>query len=192
MKRFLMSASLLSTLLFAGCVPSLHSFYTSDDISIDKELVGTWKQDNGKSKWVFSRDRGKKQQYKLVVEAEEDKKTKRAEFLATVFKIKGQVYIDLYPGGEPFKEDTSALYAFHVLPAHTIAKLDRSGRTLKLAMMSPEWANDFLKANPDAVAHTWLDKRAVLTAKAAALQKFVHKHRDSDKAFLKPLALAKQ
>ncbi|MFQ5732573.1 MAG: hypothetical protein ACE5KM_11555 [Planctomycetaceae bacterium] len=192
MKRSLTCFAVLSMVAVLGCVPSLQSFFTESDVTFDKGLVGKWKQDNGQSTWEFSRHaKNGKRKYKLVVEMKEQKQMKRAEFDATLFRLKGQLYLDLFPAGKPFKENVSGFFGLHVLPAHTLAKIERSEGSLRISMMNPEWARKRLESHPDEVNHTKIKDRVVLTASTNDLQAFVDKHKDTPDAFLKPVDLKK-
>jgi hypothetical protein len=61
-----------------------------------------------------------------------------------------------------------------------------------LNMMNPEWLGKYLKDHPQAIAHTMVDDRVVLTAPTDELQTFVDKHKDTEKAFGIKVNLAKQ
>lgn len=193
MRRCLLSAAVVSLIAVAGCVPSLNAFFTAGDISFDKGLVGTWKQGGDKPVWTFSPHATRKQKYKVMLETEENSKRKTGEFVGTLFKLKGQTYLDLYPAGKPLKDDATGFYGFHIVPAHTLAKLDRKEGTLKLSFMNPEWTKKYLADHPDAIAHVNYEKdRVVLTAPTKKLQAFVAKHAGDEKAFMKPAELTKK
>lgn len=187
---FLLSAL---TLLACGCVPSLHALYTEKEIVFDKTLLGTWKQDNGNSTWTFSKAKEKSNQYEVIVELKERDeqgklKMKQSRLVGTLVKLEGKLYLDLYPGklkSGQFDE-TGSLYAYHLIPAHTFAKISFDKTDLTIQMMKPDWIEKHLKANPDSIRHTTLSiphRRVVLTAPTKDLQAFVRKHRNTQDAF---------
>lgn len=189
--QFVLFAVLIA---LCGCVPSLKPFYTKTDIAFDEGLLGVWKQDDGKSTWTFSKEKGKLKQYHVNLESDEDGKKKKAEFVGTLVTIKGQSYLDLYPSAPKDKfEDMSALWALHVLPAHTLSRVKLIDKTFEIRFMNPGWAKKYLAAHPSELAHQSIDgERIVFTADTNDLQKFVDKHKDTKDAFLKPLLLKKQ
>lgn len=193
MKRIFASAAIVITLIVAGCVPSLNSWYAKKDVDFDKALLGVWKQRNGDSVWTFSQSKKHgKDRYDVLVETKEKGGLKKARLTGTLAKIGGARYLDLTPAEGGFKDETSLFYAWHLVPAHTLQKVETSGGTLKIAMMNLEWMKKHLKDHPDALPHVNSDDRPVLTASTAQLQAFLAKHKDDSGFFGKPLTLEKQ
>lgn len=182
MRCFRIVLPLLVLLFVAGCVPALHSFYTPDDVVYEEALLGRWQQENGSSVWTFSplpkeKQKANLRQYRVLIDLKEKDKTKRAVMVGTLLRLKGTVYLDLAPGTpEELKEKVSAFWAWHVLAAHTLWRMDREQKTLHLRPMNPRRVEDYLQQHPGEVAHTTLDGRLVLTAPTQQLQAFVNKH----------------
>lgn len=63
-----------------------------------------------------------------------------------------------------------------VFPGHLLIQVPQLGPNLKLAFFDYDWLAKFLEKHPKAIAHHFEEKRAVLTATSAALQRFVLKH----------------
>jgi hypothetical protein len=74
-------------------------------------------------------------------------------------------------------------YQYHLLPVHTFMRLEPIGSTLKMAPMNPEWIDDLLEDDPDAIGHERQEDRVVLTASPKELQAFVIKHESTPDAF---------
>ena len=191
MKQLLTFTAVVS-ITACGCVPSLHSFFEKEDVTFEKGLLGTWKQEEDKSTWVFSQYGGNKQKYKLVVGATEGNELKKAEFEATLFRLNDVSYLNLRPAGDPFAGDVSSFYKVHVLPAHSLTKIERKEGVLRVSMMNPKWAKQRLRAHPREIAHTMADNRVVLTASTADLQGFVKTHANTPGAYMNPVALKKE
>jgi hypothetical protein len=68
----------------------------------------------------------------------------------------------------------------HLVPAHTFLAVGDIGEKLQLAVMDPQWTEEYLDSHPDALAHARTDDdRIVLTAGTSDLQAFVSSHRGS-------------
>jgi hypothetical protein len=163
-------ASLLVTaLLMAGCVPCLQPVYTDEDLVFEADLIGTWTPVNSKALWEFTRadDRS----YRLV---QTDANGASGQFSAHLFKIRGTTFLDLYP--EMPHGTGSCLYASHFRPVHTCFRVQQISPKLRISIMNPQWAHDYLKANRDAVQHTFTDRGVVLTAPTKELQTFLAQH----------------
>ena len=179
-----MRAIVLSVLILAGCIPSLHEIYTEDDVVFDPALVGTWNQADGQGRWEFSRS-GEKA-YRLV---HSDKDGRKGAFVVHLVKIGDLRFLDLYP--EDPKLELNELYQFHLLPAHTFMHVPQVEPTLKLSVLNPEWLEKLLEQDPDAIRHEKVKDRLVLTASTAELQAFLTRHHATEDAFADPLELTR-
>ena len=98
----------------AGCVvTSVYPFYTAKDLVFDPALVGAWAEagttNAANEHWRFEKADG--QAYKLTVHEKE----KHTEFDTHLFKLKGRLYLDLYPRERPENS----------LPVHYLIKIIR-------------------------------------------------------------------
>ncbi|HCO94185.1 MAG TPA: hypothetical protein DIU00_09575, partial [Phycisphaerales bacterium] len=162
----------LLVLLLAGCLPSLHELYTDEILIFEEGLVGKWRADES-STWQF-RQAGEKEYELRIYEAEED----LGRFEAHLVKIKGMMFLDLYPDSE-FVKDLDDFYKWHLLAVHTFMKVDQIEPNLRLRIIDYEEVTDILEDNPDAIKHEVVDERIVLTAKTGQLQEFVVAHVDT-------------
>jgi len=187
MKKLLTVA--LVTFLVAGCVPSWNPLYTDKDLVFDPQLVGIWKNDDGKESWQFAKS-GEKQ-YELVYT---DENGRKATFDAHLCKIKERKFLDLYLTKASEKDlDLNVLATATLLPAHLFLRVDEVGASLKMAAVNPDWLQKHLEKNPNAVAHRKIDKeRVVFTAEPGDLQAFVMKHAEGEELFGGPFTLARE
>jgi hypothetical protein len=178
--RALLAAAVL---LLAGCVPSLHPFYTAQDLAFDPRLLGTWSpREEKKETWVFSAH--EPDAYRLVYT---DDKGRAGRFQVRLFRLQGRTFLDLYPEDPP--GEPNDYYKLHLLRAHTFLLVNSLEPKLSFTAMSPSWLDKHLKANPRAIAHERTGGGVVLTADTAALQAFVLAHLDAKDAFGKPAEL---
>jgi hypothetical protein len=174
---------LLFALALAGCVPSWNPFYTEKDLTFDPALVGAWRpveaKESSKEAWGFS-----KAGDKLYELAQTDEEGRKAVFDARLFKLKDHLFLDLYLTkieGDDLK--VNAWASLSLLPAHLLLRLEQIKPALKLAVMNPDWIQNYLKKSPDAIAHRIVsDGNVVLAASTDELQRFILAHLD-DKDF---------
>jgi hypothetical protein len=186
MKRTISLFALLFILV--GCVPSLHSLYTEEDLISDPALVGVWKEaDDGgkKASWAFTAADNKA--YSLLV-TDEDGKT--GNFEAHLLKLKGVMFLDLFP--DKLESSQSDFYKGHLVPAHSFVRVDQIVPTLRLRDMNFDWMKNFLKDKPAALAHEKMDDAIVLTASTKDLQSFVAAHMNDEGMFDEKTELKRQ
>lgn len=172
-------------LLLAGCIPSLHPFYTARDLAFDPLLLGTWVPQDEKQTWAFSAH--EPDAYRLVYT---DDKGRAGRFKVRLLRLEGKTFLDLYPADPP--GELNEYYKAHLVKAHTFLHVRELARSrLELAGLSFGWLDRQLKAEPGAIAHERRNGQVVFTADTRALQAFVLKHLGTRDAFGKPLVLAR-
>lgn len=186
-------------LVFAlgGCVPviSLHPLFSDADTIFEKKLLGTWVEDsNNPTKWEFSDVNEPKNTYKLIFTDEESKK---GSFVARLVKLEDKLFMDVYPSEMPSDVNDAAktnwpYNAFFLIPAHTFLKIDSIEPTLKIALMMESDMKDLLTEKPDAVKHTFVNDRLVLTASTKELRAFLLKYSNDKRLFMGDVALIRK
>jgi hypothetical protein len=176
----------LLAVLLGGCVPvvSLHPLFNKKDVVFDEKLLGTWVEDSNNS-WEFKRADGKENAYRLIFS---DKEGKKGLFIAHLVKLKDKLFLDACPAlWEP--EDPNMIeWAYNTLfliPAHTFIKVNSIEPQLKIQITDDEKMKEFLKADPNAVKHAFLDDgpSPILTGSTKELQAFVLKYADDKRVF---------
>ena len=157
-----------------GCAPpSLHPFFTDEDVVFNEALLGVWISDSGK-KCLFTRS-GDKHYELLYVEDES------ARFEAQLVELGGATFFDLYP--KPLDKGNGFYFA-NLVPAHTLARVTIGKDSISIAMMDVEWLKKLSDQNRLDLAHERLaDGAIVLTAPTRELQAFVMKHAHDKEAF---------
>ena len=182
--------------LLGGCVPilSLHPLHTEKEVAFDEKLLGTWVQDNNEGTWEFKRAEEPNNAYKLIFSDKEDQK---GSFVAHLVKLKNKLFLDLYPAELPWKEDEPnkmdwAYNSLFLVPAHTFLRIHSIEPKLKMGWITDDVMKELLKENPNAVKHTFVDDRAVLTASTKELQAFVLKYGDDSEVFSAKIILSRK
>jgi hypothetical protein len=185
MKKTTLPILLGLALPFAGCVvTSVSPFYTAADLVVEPALPGRWwpadEQAAGTS-FIEFRPCGDKA-YWLAVE---ENQVVTNKCVVHLFKLKGQLFMDLLPTG--CHDD--------FIPTHQVLKATISGASLKLAGLKYKWLEETLARNPGAIRHEKIKEqcesnrdteRIVLTAATKELQEFVLKNLENKEAWDEP------
>ncbi|MBC8469442.1 MAG: hypothetical protein H8D56_08210 [Planctomycetes bacterium] len=175
--------------LLGGCVPvmSLHPLYTEKDVVFEERLLGRWVDDPNRPEtaWEFHRIEEPNNAYSLVFSDEEGKK---GSFVAHLVRLQNKLFLDVYPSEPPWEiEDPNKLElpynSFFLIPAHTFIKIDFNGPQLKMWLTKDEEMEKLLKEEPNAVKHTFIEDKLILTAPTKELQSFVIKYADDKRVF---------
>ena len=150
MKQITLVLGLLGLLTLTGCLVSLHPIYTDQDLASDPDLKGIWRHED--ITWDFSD--GNQGKYKLVY----TEKDREATFVAHLVNLDGVLFLDLYPDTAELVDKADSwrvpdFYLFHLFPVHTFLRVHQITPSLRLATISLDWLNDYLKAHPRAVDH---------------------------------------
>jgi len=191
---------ILAVLLFSSCiVKSLQPFYTTDSLSFNEKLLGSW-TDNKKGQWTVESIKDKIEQDRkegIKLSEEEEiaykaykegyfityiRKEKEAGFIAMPFKIDEHYFLDFIPIDFDDNEINS-LAAKHLLKTHSVAKLDiDSNKAIKLSWLSEERINDLFEQNKIRLKHERIgfQKDLLLTASSEELYEFMKKFMNTD------------
>ena len=187
MKTRIILSILLMIIFLQGClVKSLHPFYAGQDTIFKKELLGKW-TDKDSSAWVIE------QHMRFNGIMKEDKpdasynitftdRKGTSKFIAHLFQLEGQLYIDFYPSEISSGND---LGGFHMVATHSLARVDLTGGKIIIRWYNQEWLTDLFNKNRIRIAHERvpydLDQQdpgsmqVILTAPTDELQKFIRK-----------------
>lgn len=171
-------------LALTGCIPSVHPFYTEQDLISKPGLLGTWVEKgktDGSENWTF--EAGGTNEYRLTVTEKEDKKGK---FSAHLFKLKDDYFLDLIPTDCSLAPDQADLVSFALFPGHLLVRVVQFEPELKLAFFDFDKLGKLLKDKPGALAHHQENDRVLLTADTRALQAFVLQHLGEGELFGEP------
>jgi hypothetical protein len=169
---------------------SLHPLFNEKDVVFDEKLLGTWVDPN--TTWEFSRIAEPKNAYKLIFS---DKEGKKGLFVAHLVKLKDKLFLDACPAPWEQQDPNKIEWAYNTLfliPAHTFIKINSIEPQLKMLRTDDEQMREFLKADPNAVKHTVLEDKPVLTASTNELQAFVLKYAYDSRVFAETIVLGRK
>ena len=192
----------LLTALLGGCVPiaSLHPLFTREDLVFEERLLGIWTDDpnSPETTWQFRRldepERAGENVYKLIFS---DKEGNKGSFVAHLVKLQNRLLLDIYPSELPWepKDPNKVQWAYNTLfliPAHTFIQIDSIEPQLKMRLTVDDKMEELLEEFPDAVEHTSVEDRLVLTASTKELQAFVLRYADDSRAFPNEMVLSRK
>ena len=181
--------------LLGGCLPvmSLHSLYTKENVVFEEKLLGTWVDDPNSPEaiWEFKRIDEPKNAYKLIFS---DDKGQKGSFVAHLVKLRNKLFLDVYPDKLPWEPDDPnkvkwLFNSFFLIPAHTFIKIDSIEPQLKMRLINDGKMEELLEDDPNAVKHTSIEDRLILTASTEELQAFVLKYADDSRVFFDEIVL---
>ncbi|MBO0721347.1 MAG: hypothetical protein J2P41_11030 [Blastocatellia bacterium] len=159
-----------AALALTSCAPSLHPFFTDENIIVKDELLGAWLSDSGE-KCKFSK--GGEDNYELLYVDDG-----AMRFEAQLFELGGKTYLDLYP--KPMSEEINSYP--NLVAAHLLARVEIGQEAISLSIMDGDW----FERNDPGLAHERLggtNGTNVLTASTRELQAFLLKHADDKDLF---------
>ncbi len=174
------------TITLSGClVKSLHPFYKDRDIVYEPEINGIW-MDSDSATWEFSRLKYSKGYLSPDTVANSFKVKYLEEggdssfLVATVFKLKDDLYVDFFP----LDEGQESLTDLHLIPSHSLARIYIwSRQNITFFWYNEDWLNDLFEKNRVKISHEVVqtgvrpsEKTYVLTASTEELQKFIKKY----------------
>jgi len=150
-------------LALTACTPSLHPYYTDENLVFTDELLGTWLSDTGE-KCKFSKAGDNYYELLFVDDA-------AIRFEVRLLELGGATYLDLSP--KPINEEVDSYP--NLIPAHILARVEIGQEAISLAIMEGNW----LERNDLSLAHERLGGTygtIVLTAPTRELQSYLLKH----------------
>lgn len=188
MRKTLAIASTALVLLgLQGCIlRSVHPFYKPADVEYMPSLEGTWKDSDG-VQWRIHLNPFEGNSYELHC----SKNGSEASLLAHLFKLNGDLYIDVVPLSD--NRDELVVFDLHMMPTHSIARVDlASNDRVNIRWFNEEWLRSLFQQNKIRIGHEIImdtnpkdedDGSYLLTATTDELQKFIIKYGNSKDAF---------
>ncbi len=198
MKKISLIITILIFLFLGSCIPSLFPLYFEKDLITNENLVGTWKEDGSLNTWAFYPDEDKKSYNLWFLEKDNNNVDDGRPgilgiFETHLFKLGNNYFFDFYPGeNNELEKEINTLMAFHLVPAHTFAKVEISKDTIKIFQFDIEHLEDLLENGKIRIRHVRPDKDIILTATTEELQEFFIKYAEDEEAYTDPIILVKK
>lgn len=183
-------SSILIALFLAGCVRSIYPLFMENDLVYKDELLGVWKEKEGKNTWIFEKGTGKN--YILLHHEAEFTGSPgskipgdTAKFAAQLGKLGKYFFLDIYPES-PNTKVKNDFFNFHLLPLHTISRIWIGADTLRLSMLDNDWLARMIDSRAFRIKHARLNDQLILTASTQELQRLAVRYAENKKAFPRP------
>lgn len=175
MKTIVTFISLCVLLSVTGCL-SLHPLYTKEDVTFDESLLGMWVNEAEEETWTFNRKRENESLLEYT-----DKQGKSGFFVAHLLRLDESVFLNIFPDDSDEKvgailDEINDFYKLHLIGLHSFMRMDITDETVKMAFMNYDAFKKHLEKHPDAISHTYVDDRIILTAQTPELRAFVQEH----------------
>jgi hypothetical protein len=189
MKPKIIALIIVLIIIVSGClVKSIHPFYKESDIIFDTALIGLW-SDKDSSIWTIEQFQvsgffGDTKNRNSYIISFNEKDEAQEKFIVNLFRLNNQLYVDFMPKDIDVPDITS----FHLVKAHSIAKIDIAADSINLKWFNESWLAGLFENNKIRIAHeTIIDEKGeesyVLTASTDELQKFIIKYGNDPNAF---------
>lgn len=180
-------ALFLSFLLESCLIYSFYPLYNSRDLFVNHLLMGTW-EDEDSTLWKFehippnSRNlKGDRTAYRLVIKVLGEEWMNKSMEVRLV-KLGGHYFADFYIHDYP-DSDEADFFDYHLIPAHTFARVEFSGGGVRMSWFSEEWFRDQFKRSKPCLKFLESPNHILMYGRTPQLQRFVRKYADSEEAF---------
>jgi hypothetical protein len=179
--------ALASALLLAGCAtPSVHPIYTKDKEATDDRLVGSWRDEDGKSLYAVAQA---KAGYLLHIgskPADAADKPVNSDFELHLVDIGAHRFVDVSASAtdrDQIDKEHSTLF----VPTHMFARIEIKGDELTAWYLKEDWMRKHIATG--AISGTPLDDgpqgSVLITADTEKLQAFLRTHAEDENAWNK-------
>lgn len=186
MKRLLqITGCIILSALLSGCfIQSFQPFYTDESVIDLPEIVGEWQlvkigNDDASAKypepWAFAEN-----------EITTFENNVRSDLGVTYFKIGNVTFADLTPAETSGENNPNEWWLLHVVPVHSVCRVELSAETLILTPLNGEWVGSLMETEKISLSYLVVgdeDDQMVLTATPAELNQFLEDHLDAEDAF---------
>ena len=179
--------ALAVSMLLSGCfIRSLNPFYTDGSVIELPAAKGQWKfvergnenlSDKYKEPWIFTED---------TIETFE--KGVKSTLNAKYFTIENDIFVDLSPAEPDEGKIPNEWWAIHVMPVHSVCKVDIADDTLSLTPLNGELIAKLMEKKEFALSYVSTDPDGdefILTASSKDLMAFLKKYKNEPEAFPK-------
>jgi hypothetical protein len=163
--------------LLSGCiVQSIQPFYTKESVVDLPMILGRWRLETvgGKAAekqehpWVFT---------EKEIDTYDGDKASRIS--ATYFRVRDVVFADVTVAPLPDDREPNMWWTIHVMPVHSLWKVDLSENRLILTPLNYTWIREILARKGSTLSHAPSDDkdlRTLLTGSSEELMAFINKN----------------
>ena len=190
MHKRLFLASLLTTILLAGCFPSIGPFYKEDQPFFEPGLLGKWVPSEDDDDTLEVERLAGTNAYRITGYDDEEA---RYVLLGNLFKVGDVTFLDVTIDAQTLEAECAKhpacarlMFRELTLPIHQLYRVERTEAEVKLFLGDTDWLEKHLADHPGRLRH--LQRKGILTFSdllltdtPGGLQAFFSKH--SQEAF---------
>jgi len=165
-----------------GFALSLQPFFSKSDLENDPHLAGMWIDQEDDATFTFKE--ADDQLYTLTVDEKDDDRKSHVEFEAHLVRLGAHRYLDLFPRSA---SEGSAFFLIHLVPAHSLARVEISQDKLQLAFLDGAWLKKQIDDKTVDVACQKTAWAMLLTGTTDEVQDLILLHDYEEKIFTEPI-----
>jgi hypothetical protein len=170
-----------------GFALSVQPFYAQCDLDDDAELASSWTDKEDDVTFIF--EQGEDKEYKLTVKEKDGEHESSAEFEAHLLTLGTRRFLDFRPKSTP---EGSFFYLLHLVPAHSLARMELSQDALRLRFFDGAWLREQIDEKNIDVSCQKTSGAMLLTGTTDEVQNFLLLHLDEEKMFSEAIVLARK
>lgn len=165
-----------------GFALSLQPFFSESDLETDSHLAGMWADQDDDVTFTFKE--ADDQLYMLTVDEKDGDRKSHVEFEAHLVRLGAHRYLDLFPKST---SEGSAFFMIHLVPAHSLARVEISQDKLQLAFLDGDWLKNQIDDRTVDVTCQKTSWAMLLTGTTDEVQNLILLHDSEEKMFTEPI-----
>ncbi len=156
----------VAILLLCSCIVlSTNPVFKTSDLVFENALIGTWGEEG--SPGYFTVSKSGELSYLLI----DDQEGRLGRFETHLFRLENKMFLDVYP--EDPSEDINESWIMHMMPMHSIYRVDGIDSLLTLVPIDYDWVKKTVDANPEMLEHTYIHEHLLIIAPTEKYRQFV-------------------
>ena len=170
-----------------GFALSVQPFYTQSDLFDDAELASSWTDKEDDVTFIF--EQGEDKEYKLTVKEKDGEHESSAEFEAHLLTLGARQFLDFRPRSN---SEGSFFYLLHLVPAHSLARVELSHDALRLRFFDSAWLSKQIEDKNIDVSCQTTSGAVLLTGTTDEVQNLILLHPEEEKMFAEVIVLTRR
>lgn len=170
-----------------GLALSVQPFYTQANLDDDAELASSWMDKEDDFTFIF--EQGEDKEYKLTVKEKDGDHESSAEFETHLLILGARRFLDFRPKGN---SEGSFFYLLHLVPAHSLARMELSQAELRLQFFDGAWLRKQIDEKNIDVSCQKASGTVLLTGSTDEVQNLLLLHPDEEKMFSEAIVLTRK
>ena len=172
----------VSVVLLAGCLPTLHPLATEQNSVFDPAFLGVWVQPGQSTTWSVTHNGDRS--YRIV---HSDHSNPPGQFIGRLTRVKDTLFLDLKPDEATHRRNS--IERIHTIATHTLYRVELKENELVIFAIDFDKFKPFLDEHPEEVPSVKWGDRMLITASTSQLVDFVG---EQEAMFSHPMKLMRE